>query len=97
MNIDNLRELVADSHLVLRSGSGYEISGKPMPQKVRDRLIGLLGWIEFPFSLEDRLALEAPRQEWRLAIESDAYNHESEPLPPLVLMSLLADLGMIDA
>jgi len=93
LNLENLRDLVADSRMLLRCASGYEIEGTLLPERVRDRLIGLVGWIEFPFSREDRLALETPRQEWRLAIESDDYNYESEPLTPLVLMSLLADLG----
>ena len=94
LNLENLRDVVADSRLILRSAAGYEIGASLLPERVRDRLIGLVGWIEFPFSPDDRLALETPRQEWRLAIESDAYHHESEPLSPLVLMSLLADLGV---
>ena len=94
LNLENLRDVVADSKLVLRSARGYEIGAALLPQRVRDRLIGLVGWIEFPFSPEDRLALETPRQEWRLVIESEDYSHQSEPLSPLVLMSLLADLGV---
>ena len=94
LNLENLRDVVADSKLMLRSARGYEIRGTLMPQRVRDRLIGLVGWIEFPFEPADRLALETPRREWRLVIESEDYTHESEPLSPLVLMSLLADLGV---
>ncbi len=94
LNLENLRDVVADSNLLLRSAGGYEIGATLLPQRVRDRLIGLVGWIEFPFSPEDRLALEMPRQEWRLVIESEDYSHESEPLAPPVLMSLLADLGV---
>ncbi len=94
LNLENLREVVSGSRLLLRSATGYEIEGALLDERVRDRLIGLVGWVEFPFGLEDRLALETPRQEWRLAIESDDYRYESEPLSPLVLMSLLADLGV---
>ena len=94
LNIDNLRDVVADSRLMLRSGTGYEIAATLLPQRVRDHLIGHVGWIEFPFAVEDRLALEAPRQEWRIVIRSDDYSHESEPLAPTVLLSLLADLGV---
>ena len=94
LNLENLRDVVAESKLMLRSARGYEIGAALLPQRVRDRLLGHVGWIEFPFTPENRLALETPRQEWRLVIESDDYSHESEPLSPLVLMSLLADLGV---
>ena len=94
LNIDNLRDVVADSRLLLRSRTGYEIAATLLPQRVRDHLIGLVGWIEIPFSVEDRLALEAPRTEWRLVVESDDYRHESDPLAPAVLMSLIDDLGI---
>ncbi len=94
LNLENLRGVVADGRLLLRSSNGYEIGGTLLPERVRDRLIGLVGWTEFPFSPEDRIALNNPRQEWRLAIESEDYRHESDPLTPLVLMSLLADLGV---
>jgi len=96
LNIDNLRDVVADSRLLLRSGTGYEIAATLLPQRVRDHLIGLVGWVEFPFAGEDRLALESPRMDWRLAIESDDYRHVSEPLPAAVLSSLLADLGLAE-
>ena len=96
LNIDNLRDVVAESRLVLRSGAGYEIAATLLPQRVRDHLIGLVGWIEFPFTDDDRRALDTPRREWRLVIESDDYSHESEPLSPAVLMSLLADLGLAE-
>ena len=94
VNLDNLRDVVAESRILLRSGTGYEIAATLLPQRVRDHLIGHVGWIEFPFTVTDRLALETPRREWRLVVESDDYNHESEPLSPAVLMSLLADLGV---
>ena len=94
LNIDNLRGVVAESRLVLRSGTGHEIVATLLPQRVRDHLIGLVGWIEFPFTVDDRLALETPRREWRLVIESDEYAHESDPLAPAALLSLLADLGV---
>ena len=94
LNIDNLRDVVSESRLILRSGAGYEIAATLLPQRVRDHLIGLVGWIEFPFTDDDRRALDTPRVEWRLVVESDDYSHESEPLSPAVLISLLADLGL---
>lgn len=94
LNLENLRELVAESQLLLCSADGYEIEATLLPERVRDRLLGLVGWIEFPFTVEDRNALETPHRVWRLAIESQDYHYQSEPLSQSMLRSLLTDLGV---
>lgn len=93
LNLDNFREVVSGGRVALRSNTGYEIAGRLLPERVRDRLLGHLGWIEFPFCEMDRLALEDTRREWRVRVTAQEYGHESAPLSPLVQMSLLNDLA----
>jgi hypothetical protein len=73
------------------------IGDRVIPGHVRadaggDRLIGLVRWVEFAITRDDRLALADPDQPLVLAVSAGAENLESRPLPAPVRTSLLADL-----
>ncbi|MCU0702779.1 MAG: DUF3501 family protein [Fimbriiglobus sp.] len=89
---DDLRDEVNASRLVLTSDAGHRVEGVYLSQRVTDRLIGLVRWVEFRFTAEDREALHDPRIGWELRLESDGRTL-SVKIDEGVLESLSADVG----
>jgi hypothetical protein len=91
-----LRRTVAQGKIAFRSDSGLEIEGQFLRERVSDRLIGMVGWIAFRFTAEQRKALANARNEWRIVVESEDDAHESEPLSYGVRRSLASDLAHVE-
>jgi hypothetical protein len=87
-----LREALAAGQFRLNSSSGHRIEASLRPERVNHRLIGLVGWVEFRFTPEDRRAFRCDSLNWKLEIQASEYHHESDWLPSSVIHSLAADL-----
>ena len=90
---EGLREAVAGGRLVLMSSAGHRVVGAYLPQRVTDRLIGLVRWVEFRFTVEDREALHDSAVQWRMSLESDGAEELTADVDECVLESLSADVG----
>lgn len=90
-----IRRTVAVGRLCFRSDRGREIEGHFLRERVSDRLIGMVGWIAFQFSPEEQRELANARNEWRIAVESPKYSHDSEHLSYGVRRSLASDLAHV--
>lgn len=90
---DQLRETVSGGRLVLSSSAGHRVVGEPLPQQVTDRLIGLVRWVEFRFTPDDRAALHDSAVEWRLGVETEDGEVLAADVDESVLESLSADVG----
>ena len=88
-----LRETVCDGRLVLTSSAGHRVDGEYLPQRVTDRLIGLVRWVEFQFTAADRQALHDPAVEWTMSLETTAGEALTAGVEESVLESLSADVG----
>ena len=91
--MERVRAAVADGRLVLRSGAGHEVVGRYLPQRVTDRLIGLVRWAEFDFPAHLREVLHDPTVGWELAVEADGLTLGPARVPEAVLEHLSADVG----
>jgi hypothetical protein len=91
--VEKVRTAVADGRLVLRSDAGHEVIGRYLPERVTDRLIGLVRWAEFDFSARLREVLHDPTTGWDLAVEADGLVFGPTRLSEAVLESLSADMG----
>lgn len=91
--VDELRGTVGNGRLVLSSTAGHRVVGEYMTRKVTDRLIGLVGWVEFRFDADDRAALHDSAVEWRLSLEADGETVLSAGVDEGVLESLSADIS----
>ena len=67
---DHLRETVCGGRLVLASSAGHRVEGEYLSQRVTDRMIGLVRWVEFRFTAADREALHDPAVQWTLSLET---------------------------
>lgn len=88
------RELVRNLDrgvIELRIGSRI-VPGRVRSDSGGDRVIGLVRWVEFAIDREDRAALLDRSRPLSLVITVGDEFYESEPLPPAVRGSLLADL-----
>lgn len=90
---ERMREKVASGRLVLTSDRGHRVVGTYLPQRVTDRLIGLVRWVEFRFATDDREALHTATVSWQLCLESDAAEVLVADVDEGVLESLSADVG----
>ncbi len=90
---DDLRAVVGNGVLVLTSTVGHRVVGVYLTQKVTDRLIGLVGWVEFRFEADDRAALHDPLVGWRLSVQADGQTVLAGEVDEGVLESLSADVG----
>lgn len=90
---DRTREVVGGGRLVMTSSAGHRVVGGYLPQRVTDRLVGLVRWVEFQFDESDREALHDPAVNWQLALETDAGEVTCGQLCESVLESLSADVG----
>ena len=90
---DEMREVVGDGRLVLHSSAGHRVVGTYLPQRVTDRLIGLVRWVEFRFGDGERAALRDPGVEWRLSLEREGSEALTAAVGESVLESLSADVG----
>lgn len=88
-----LRETVCDGRLVLTSSAGHRVVGEYMSQRVTDRLIGLVRWVEFLFTAADREAMHDPTVGWQLSLETAAGEALTADVDESVLESLSADVG----
>lgn len=90
---ERMRETVAGGRLVLKSSEGHRVVGAYLPQRVTDRLIGLVRWVEFRFTADDQSALHNAAVNWRLSLESDGAEVLAADVDECVLESLSADVG----
>jgi hypothetical protein len=88
-----LRYAISAGRIGFRSDSGLEIIAQPRTGRVKDHLIGLAQWIEFPFTPEITEVFASRQREWHLFVEAEEYCHTSEPLSASVMASLLTDLA----
>lgn len=89
---DQLRKALAHGCCVLRSDAGHRVQSRFMREHVAGRLIGHVGWVEFTFSADDRRAMLYEQHSWRLEIEAEGYDFESEVFSESVIDSLTADM-----
>lgn len=89
---DALRAAVANGTVALRSDAGHVVPGTYLPERVSDRLIGLVRWAEFRFAPATRLALHDPTVGWELTVEAEGYPSAPTRLSETVIESLSADL-----
>lgn len=94
--LDPIRRAVTAARIGFRSDAGDEVPGSLLADRVGDRLIGLMQWVEFQFDDGYRAAFADPTREWRLFVDSPAYSHASPALGGDVRDSLLADLDESD-
>lgn len=90
---DHMRLVIAGGQLVLRSSAGHRVVGEYLQQRVTDRLIGLVRWVEFRFTDVARDALHDAAVEWRLGLECDGAEVLAATVDESVLESLSADLS----
>lgn len=90
---DRTREVVVGGRLVMTSSAGHRVVGGYLPQRVTDRLVGLVRWVEFQFDKSDREALHDPAVSWHLSLEIDGVEMAYGSLEESVLESLSADVG----
>jgi hypothetical protein len=88
-----LRETVCDGRLVLVSSAGNRVVGEYLSQRVTDRLVGLVRWVEFQFTNCDCESLHNPAVYWHLSLETDRGEVARRRLNDRVLESLSADVG----
>ncbi len=88
-----LRQAVCDGRLVLSSSAGHQVVGEYLSQRVTDRLIGLVRWVEFRFTATDINALHDPAVEWQLSLETTTGEALTAGVEESVLESLSADVG----
>jgi len=76
----------------LRLGSRV-IPGRVRADSGGDRVVGLVRWVEFDIDRTDREVLLDRTRSLTLVLSVGDEYHESEPFPPAVRSSLLADLA----
>jgi hypothetical protein len=91
-----LRRNVAAGTIAFRSEGGWQIDGEFLRERVSDRLLGMVGWIAFRFTADERKALANARNEWRIVVDTEEGSHESEPLGYGVRRSLASDLAHLE-
>lgn len=94
--LEPVRQAVAVGRIGFRSSAGDEVPGFCLTDRVGDRLIGLAHWVEFHFTLEDRVRFTDPDLRWWLFVEGDGYAHDGLPLDEDVHASLIGDLEESD-
>ena len=92
------REALAQRHSVTAGvvafvdAGGRAVPGRFRADRVRDRRVGLAGWVEFAFAADDRAAFVTPGRGWHLVVEAGGVRSASEVLADGVWRSLCADL-----
>ncbi len=90
---EQLRQTVCGGRLVLASSAGHRVEGEYLSQRVTDRLIGLVRWVEFTFTADDREALNDPAVRWAMSLEAGNGEALTADVDEAVLESLSADVG----
>lgn len=90
---EGTRQTIAGGRVVLRSSAGHRVVGDYLPQRVTDRLIGLVRWVEFRFTDAARNALLEAAVGWRLCLECDGIEVLAASVDESVLESLSADIS----
>jgi hypothetical protein len=88
-----LRRAVGRGAFAFADATGQAVPGHFCADRVEDRLIGLAGWVEFPFQSEDAAAFATPGRGWHLTAEVAGERYASQTLADDAWRSLIADLG----
>jgi len=86
------RQAVAAGAIAFRDAAGYVIAGHFHDDRVRDRVIGLAGWVEFAFMPSDAAAFATPGRGWHLVVAAGGVSATSGLLGDAVWRSLDADI-----
>ena len=86
------RHTVAGSLVAFEDATGHAVAGHFRADRVRDRLIGLAGRVEFAFTPHDVEAFATPGRGWRLAVVTGGVRQTSAVLDDGVWRSLNADV-----
>lgn len=87
------RDGLAHGRVSFVDAAGITVTGRIRDDRVQDRLIGVVGWVEFAFTPAERTAFATPGRGWHLVVEAGGVCEASETLSDGVWHSLNADLA----
>lgn len=86
------RDGLAHGRVSFVDAAGITLTGRIRADRVQDRLIGVVGWVEFAFTPAEVAAFATPGRGWHLAVEACCIRVTSDTLADGVWHSLNADL-----
>ena len=87
------RDGLAHGRVTFVDATGATVAGHVRGDRVHDRLIGVVGWVEFAFTPAEVAAFATPGRGWHLAVDAGGVRVESDTLSDAVWHSLNADLA----
>ena len=87
------RDCLVRGRVSFADATGVVVTGHVRGDRVHDRLIGLVGWVEFAFTMAEVTAFATPGRGWHLAVEAGGVRAASDTLGDGVWHSLNADLA----